>query len=556
MKHKRIPSLFRRLFIIVGVVFAFIAFAACASSKPSNRTISGVYASDVSVVYDGRPHSITVMNTLANDTVLYSIDGVNYSSARPTFVLPDEYTIYFTVNRSGYKELASSATVTISPCILSDISAQNVSVGYDGLPHSITIDGLLQSDSVSYSTDGLTFSSDLPSFAAVGEYIIYYRVERNYGYYNSSCVLTIFPTICGRYFNSAYGVVELFPHTATVDADGYSGFIGEEPFSIADDIMTYKNRSFTKLSDLDCVYKLTVADDTVYFCAGSSGKLDISFSDNSAVIKLGDSTLLSVPDYNYCESGTAINYIDLHFEQSFTHTSGITDVSVTLSNRDVNPITFDCTYVTYDGKPHGFELSQSAKFLSEQKTFTEVGKHTVSVLVVSDKYLPLVTDCTMVILPDVSGVYASSAHVMKIVDGKVTLDGTDCGELSIINDDWALNDKPITITDNGIAYDDTSYAKTADTMLVVRVDGEACAVAKLPQNIDQLKVSCDGTTLSFTAEDETLLDIPLNSDDIKLWVNSQPLTALITDETKTYVMGHADLNSSIVIVDVKTTENE
>ncbi|MDE5593709.1 MAG: hypothetical protein K2I75_07240, partial [Clostridiales bacterium] len=310
----------------------------------------------MSVTYDGRPHSITVMNTLATDTVLYSTDGVNYSSVRPTFVLPDLYTVYFKVKRSGYKELASSATVTITPCILTDISAQNVSVGYDGLPHSVAIDGLLPDDAVTYSTDGLTFSSEQPSYTSVGEYTVYYRVERNYGYYNSSCTLTIFPTIYGRYFNSSYGVVKLFPNTATVAADGYSGFIGDEPFSITDNVLTYKDLEFTKLSDSDCVYKLIVAENTVYFCAGATEKLDISFTEGDAVIKLGENTLLSVSDYNYCESGKVTNYIDLRFEQAFRHAADITDVAVTLSNREVNPITFDCTYVTYDGKPHGFEL--------------------------------------------------------------------------------------------------------------------------------------------------------------------------------------------------------
>lgn len=542
------------MFIILGMVFALIAFCACSDNKPSERTIIGVYASDVSVTYDGRPHSITVMNTQATDTVLYSTDGINYSSARPTFVLPDEYTVYFKVNRSGYKELASSATVTISPCILTDISAQDVSVGYDGLPHSIAIDGLQPDDTVTYSTDGLTFSSEQPSFVSAGEFTVYYRVERRYGYYNSSCTLNIFPTIYGRYFNSAYGVVGLFPNTATVDADGYSGLIGEQPFSITDNVLTYNDLDFTKLSDSDCVYKLTVAENTVYFCAGPSGKLDISFADGDAVIKLGETTRLSVPNYNYCESGKAIDYINLRFEQSFAHTADITDVTVTLSNREVNPITFDCAYVTYDGKPHGFELPQSVKILSEQTTFIEVGKHTVSVLVVSDKYLPCVTECSMVIMPDISGVYASSAHVMEIADKKVKLDGTERGELSILGDGWALDGKPITVTDNGIVYDDTAYEKTMGTMLVVKVDGETNAVLHLPQNLDQIKVRYDGTMLCFTTENEALLDIPLRSNEVTIWLKGKPLPALTTDDAETYVIGRADLNSNIVIIDVKTTE--
>ncbi len=556
MKHKITTSLIRRLFIILGMVFALIAFCACSDNEQSEQTISGVYASDVSVVYDGRPHSITVMNTLATDTVLYSIDSVNYSSVRPTFVLPDLYTVYFKVNRSGYKELASSATVTISPCILSDISAEDVSVGYDGLPHSVIINGLLPDDTVTYSTDGLTFSSEQPSLISVGKYTVYYRVERNYGYYNSSCTLTILPTIYGRYFNSAYGVVDLFPNTATVDVDGHSGLIGDEPFSINDNVLTYNDLEFTKLSDSDYVYKLTVAESTVYFCADSSGKLDISFVDGYAVIKLDDTTLLSVPDYNYCESGNAIDYIDLHFEQRFKRNSDITGITVTLSNREVNPITFDCTYVTYDGKPHGFTLPQSVKLLSEQTTFTEVGKHIVSVLVISDKYLPRVTECSMVILPNLSGVYMSSSHVIEIVDGKVMLDGTDCGELSIINDGWALSGKPITVTSDGITYDGESYVATTDTILVVRLDGATCAVMRMPQNLDQLKARYDGTTLRFTTESEVLIEMAISSDEVTLWLKGKPLPTLTTDDTETYVIGRADLNSSIVIVDVKTTRTE
>lgn len=555
MKQKLVTSLLRRLFIILGVVFALIAFSACANNESSsNRTISGVYAVDVSVVYDGRPHSITVMNTLANDTVLFSTDGVNYSSVSPAFVLPDEYTVYFKVKRSGYKELASSATVTISPCILSDISAQNVSVGYDGLPHSVTIDGVLPSDSVNYSIDGLTFSSEQPSFTSVGEHVIYYSVERNYGYYKSSCTLTIFPTVYGRYFNPTWGVVELFPHTATVDDDGYSGFIDDEPFTVDDGVLTYKDLSFTRLDDSDCVYKLIVSDGSVYFCAGASGKLNISFADKSAVIKLDEITLLSVPDYNYCESGAVTDYIDLRFEQAFEHTADITDVTVALSNREINPVTFDCTYVTYDGKPHEFELTQSVKFLSEQTTFTDVGKYTVSVLVISDTYLPLVTDCSMVILPNISGAYASSAHVMEISDGIVKIDGTECGELSVVDDGWALNDKPITTTNNGITYDGEAYAATTDAMLVVRLDNEPHAILHLPQDADQINVSYDGTTLSFTADNEALLNMPLSCDSVTILLQGTPLPALETNETKTFVIGCADLNSNVIIIDVKTTE--
>ncbi len=540
------------MLIILGAVFASIAFCTCADKKSSaNETLSGVYASDVSVVYDGRPHSITIMNVLENDSVLYSTDGVNYSVVRPTFILPDQYTVYFKVNRSGYKEIASSATVTISPCILTDISAQNVSANYDGRPHTITIIGALPTDTVTYSTDGFTYTAEQPSFTAVGEYVIYYSVERNYGYYKSSCVLTIKPTVYGKYFNRDFGILELSTDNTTVDANGFSGFIDDEPFSIADSVLSYRDMDFIELADTDLVYKLIAAEGVIYFCANPFGKLDISFTDSSANIKLGDDTLLSVPDYNYCESGTVTDYIDLRFEQAFAHTSDVTDITVVLSKREQNPIAFDRKYVTYDGEAHGFDLPSSATIISEQKEFNEVGTHTVSVLIVSDEYLPCVTECTMVILADISGTYASTTHVMEIANGKVKLDGTECGELSIADDKWSLNDKPITTTNDGITYDGETYIATNDSMLIIKVNEQTSAAVKLPQDIDQIIVIDDGTTLRFVA-DEELISIPHDGNVVTIYINGNALTPFENDGTEIYIIGSADLNAHITIIDVKT----
>ncbi|MDE7107222.1 MAG: hypothetical protein K2O39_02760, partial [Clostridiales bacterium] len=264
--------------------------------------------------------------------------------------------------------------------------------------------------------------------------------------------------------------------------------------------------------------------------------------------------LLSVSDYNYCESGAVIDYVDLRFEQAFEHSSDITEVTVTLSNRNANPITFECRYVTYDGKPHGFEFSESVEYLSEQTTFVDVGRHTVSVVVVSDKYLPRVVDCTMVILPDLAGVYVSDAHAIQISGAAVEFDGIDGGELSVVDDNWAWNNKPITSIDNGIVYDGVTYTATTDKILVVRLDNETYAVVSLPQNADQLKVSYNGTTLSFALENEALLNIPLICDRVTMSLKGAPLPALVPNETETFVLGRADLKSNVVIIDIKTNE--
>lgn len=555
MKQKKLTSLLRRLSIILGVFFAFIAFDACANKvSSSDRTIAGVFASDVTVVYDGMPHSITVMNTLDTDSVLYSIDGKNYSATQPAFILPDDYTIYFKVKRSGYKEFLSSASVSILPCILTDISATNTSVTYDGQPHTITIDGLLPSDFVLYSTDGLSFSSDTPLFTEIGDYTVYFSVDREYGYYKSSCTFSILSAVYGRYFNRTYGVVELSPYSSTLDTATDTGFIGEDPFSVADGVLTYKDMSFTRLSDSDYVYRLTASDDSVYFYAEQSGKLSVSFVDGAAVIKHGDDTLLSVADYNYCESGSVTDYIDLRFKQEFSHSNDITDINVNLSNRVTNPTTFDCQYATYDGTPHGFEFAESVVYISEQTTFTEVGRHTVSAVVVSDDFLPLAVECTLIILPDLTGVYVSDEHAIHIRDDNIRFDGVEEGTLSVIGDDWAWDGLPITVADNGIVYNGVAYSATTDVLLVVYLDGEAHAILRIPQTADQLKGSYNGTALTFTLDDNNeLLSIPLSGDCVIVLFQGAALPSLVPGGNNTFILGKNDMQLPVILIEVKTT---
>ena len=48
------------------------------------------------LVYDGNPHELVVFES-TEDTVQYSTDGVHYTSAVPTGIDAQEYTIYFKI---------------------------------------------------------------------------------------------------------------------------------------------------------------------------------------------------------------------------------------------------------------------------------------------------------------------------------------------------------------------------------------------------------------------------------------------------------------------------
>lgn len=548
MKQKiTILDILRRSIVVICAVFCFAVFFACSHDTSALPTLSDIYAADVSVEYDGRYHSVFVVNTLPTDTVVYSTDNVSYSSYSPSFIDVGSYTVYFKVFRDGYAEFSSSASVSISATVLSDIYASDVSFVYDGLAHSIVISGALPSDIISYSTDGTSFSSDVPSFIDAGVYTVYYRVSRPYGEYRSSCTLTIFPNIYGRYFNSDHGVIVISENVSfTVSGSGYIDGI---PFAVTDEILYYNSIEYSLLSDEDYIYRLTVSDKSLYFRSASSGSLSVSCKDNVAEIKLGDDLLLSVPDFNFCESGVIADYNTLCFTQAFYASSDITHISIELSVRSVNPITVDTLYFTYDGLPHTLDFSEDVVFLDDEHSFTDVGSYTVSVIFASTAYLPKQLDCTIVILPDVDGVFLSSQHVIRISDKCFFFDGMLCGELSILDCSWAFNDLPITVSDGGIEYADDYYASVDYPVLAVYVDDVYCSCLLISSDMLQLHIDYDGSVLTFSDDkNNLLLTIPLSCVTLSLSLDGIPLTPL--NDALSFTLGRSDLSSPILIVRV------
>lgn len=547
-----VADIFRHCIFLICAVFCLSAFSAC-SKEHSSPSMSGIFAADVSVVYDGRQHSITVVNTIASDNVTYSTDEISFSSVNPVFTEVGVYTVYFKVLRSGYPELSSSATVSISPTVLSGISADNISIVYDGLPHSIVIRGTQDLDLLSYSTDGVSFSSDVPEFTEVGNYTVYYCVERPYGEYKSSCTISILPDIYGRYFNPSFGVITLCQYSATVNYSSFplsfsvsgSGYIDSDPFSVSNGVLYFNDLSFSLLSDSDCVYRL---NNSIYFRYSSSGSLSICFKDNVAEISLDENVLLSVPDVNYCVSGVITDYSSLCFQQSFLSSSDITDISVELSLRDMNPITVDCKYYTYDGLPHGFDFSVPVIFpdYTSPPSFTDVGKHTVSVLFLSDTYLPKILSCSIVILPDLSGVYVSTSHVIHISDGAISFDGVYLGELSILNDAWAWNDLPISVSDNGLVYGNVTYIQTTDLMLVIYLNDEFYSFLSVPYSVKNIYISVIDTSLVFEYSKSVQLTVPLDKSDCTITLDGHVITPDLSPPH--YSLGIADINSSVIVL--------
>lgn len=481
--RKLISSIFSALAASICTAFALFALVACANEREEPEII-GITATNTVVTYDGFPHFVAIDNLLDTDTVLYSVGNGEYSAQIPELVMPGEYTVHYKVIRAGYKEFVGSTGIKIIKSVLDGISADSPVVKHDGRPHTIDIRGVLDGDILSYSTDGNNFSPSAPTFADVGQYTVYYRVDRAYGDFRASCVLTIVPVLTGRYLNPDLGIVELTDDSAivndnpvTLDYDHtYAGRLDGKEFSLAQNVLTYDGNVYTALSSADRVYKLRAADKTVYFTGADAEKLTVEFDADGATICRDTDELLTVDDVNYCENGSAKSYSPLVFELDVAGGSErICNVSVKLSTRTAYPRADSERCATYNGEPHGLDITPEAgvrllyrtndDWSETAPTFTEIGVHSVSVMYITSEYLPQPAVATIVILPDPTGVYCNNDGVIEISANGTRIDGI-AASLTVKNRAWTINDNTIECVDSGIKFNGKMYTKTTDRIIV------------------------------------------------------------------------------------------
>lgn len=72
-------------------------------------------ADDCCTFYDGKEHSIDVFAKTDGCKILYSEDGINFSSKKPEYKEPGTYVVYYKIMRDNYATVTGSSTVTIKP---------------------------------------------------------------------------------------------------------------------------------------------------------------------------------------------------------------------------------------------------------------------------------------------------------------------------------------------------------------------------------------------------------------------------------------------------------
>lgn len=68
---------------------------------------------DCNVFYDGKNHSIDVSSKTDGCKILYSEDGINFTSKKPEYKEPGTYVVYYKIMKDNYATVTGSSTVTI-----------------------------------------------------------------------------------------------------------------------------------------------------------------------------------------------------------------------------------------------------------------------------------------------------------------------------------------------------------------------------------------------------------------------------------------------------------
>ncbi len=138
---------------------------------------------DQTLVYTGR--LLTLLSrpaTTTHGTVVYSLDGKDYSSSVPTVYDAGEYTVYYKVE--GDENYATwgpeSVYVRVQkayPTILAPQPYPNLV--YNGESQQLAREGWASIGSLEYSLSGKKWSTFVPEATAAGTYTVWYRIEED-----------------------------------------------------------------------------------------------------------------------------------------------------------------------------------------------------------------------------------------------------------------------------------------------------------------------------------------------------------------------------------------
>lgn len=475
--------------IFVATIFAALAFllCSCAAATQSLPEITDIYSPETVVEYDGHSHGIEIRNVLDTDVVYYSTDGDKWQTDKIEYTETGDYTVRYKIVRSGFADFIDFGQLRIVRTVLADISADDVTVVYDGAPHGIHIDGLLPGDVVTYSNGN--------AFTDVGEYEVKFTVERGGGRYSGECTVTVLPDILGDYVNPYGGVIRI-TETAVFDIAG-SGVIYGKPFRVSDDILYCDDLQYIKRAPHESLFVFDVNGTAFYHIGGGSVEFYVRFLPVALVV---DDVCYAVSgEYNYEESVTTDAALFADGARYTVVADGDrADIRITLSERVQRDLPDTAETIIYDGVAHEISARYDGKVVyslggvasSDIPTVTDIGEYVYEITVLDAVYLPATTVHKVTVVLD--GAYYSPTTAAEFNGLKAAINDV---EYTVDYAEKQIGGKTLATEDGCVVYGDERLTAAGDGMLMcVSVNG-AVGVVLLPRTqIDETYayITCDG----------------------------------------------------------------
>ena len=369
-------------FIIISVILLFVVSCNLESTnKIYNIDMSGVVFEDKTYTYDGNVHNIYISGAIPSGVI------VSYTGNSKVNVGTYEVTASFKVV-NGYTKIPDmKAKMIIEKAPITGIKFESKTFEYDGLPHSLAIEGdLPQSLAVDYRYNSAT---------EVGVY----EVEAHFSSTeNNSNFVVPEPmkakmTIAKQVINNISFENKTFKYDGKLHSIGIDGVL---PRGVN---VNYEGNGKAAVGEYkvtanfnDTTGNYSIENMTAVMTIEKDDISGISFKNSSAIYdgsehKIEVSNLPEGIEVSYSPTNTFINAGRHVVTASFKDTTGNYNVpddmtaTLTIAQQSL-PVEFNSKEITYDGLEHGIEIEESlpegVTVSYTENSFTDAGVYEVT----------------------------------------------------------------------------------------------------------------------------------------------------------------------------------
>ena len=476
-------------------------------------------SSDYSGLYDGKAHGINLTVYTEGCEILYSKDGITYFPEKPEYKETGTYTTYYKVTKDNYKVIEGSRRVIIGGHTI-DYTVDDWTGKYDGNPHGITMDVSTEGCEILYSTDGIHYTSERPTYTEVGSYVTYFKIIRE-GYETVEGNSKVIIEEININLSDNSGTVKVGDSIDfTVDTDG-------ELFDVT-------------VADSD-IAKVTVKDGVITVTGLKEGKTKILITCNGKTAEYE----ITVTDTHINLSSTS-GTVKVESSIDFTVDTGGNPFDVTVADPSIAKVTVKDGVVTVTGLKEGkttITVTCDGKTADYEITVVDTN------IKLSDTKGTVKVDDSIKFTVDTDGepfdvkVVDSSTAKVTVKDGVVTVTGLKEGKTKIlITSNGKTLEYEVTVIGTDIKLSDTKGTVKINDSIKFTVDtgGELFDVKVADPSIAKVTVKDGVVTVTGLKEGKTKILITSNGKTVEYEV-----TVIGTDIKLSDTSGTVKVDDSI-----------